>query len=58
LKEILTYTDGEDLREDVKAMNVKHPPRKSYYMLRLTPEAVLIFKKAQFADAQNMLTKG
>jgi hypothetical protein len=42
----LTYADGEDLREDVKAMGVEQPERKILYMLRLTPEAILIFKKA------------
>ena len=53
----MTFTHGEDLRENVKAIDVGLRLRKIFQML-LAPETKLIFKKAQFAGAQNMLTKG
>lgn len=55
----MTYTDREDLREDVIALDVEHVRKILFlFMLRLTPEAIFIFKKVRFPGAQNMLTKG
>ena len=53
----MTDTDRENIKESVIATDGEQLLRKMLYML-LAPEAILIFKKAQFAGAKNMLTKG
>jgi hypothetical protein len=57
VEENLSSTDGEDLREDIIAMDVEQLLREILHMF-LASEAIFIFKNAQFAGAQNMLTKG